>query len=265
VTDRVPVLVFDDGTSTSVVTAQRAVRVASSVTLAAAAESRQRTEVVETLHRAGLDLEIVDLPPRTGIRHALELCGERGIHVAYVPHPGAHPGELLRKCVQAAALHAETGPAALGVRLVHPQGVESGPVVQIDPIDTDAGFAALFAARLAVSTGVPLHLLHVGEREVRDGPTGRALEAEREARELILDHHPVLETDLHGDPVAVALQKAAGASAVVVGFGGLTARGRKLTAPDELPDAVLETPDGRLAHQLARDAATDLMVVIDRW
>ncbi len=92
----------------------------------------------------------------------------------------------------------------------------------------------------------------------------RSADALRQARELIAENDiPTYDQTTDDDPSASAIESADAASAVVIGIGGLTISGRKPTAPDELPNRVLETPDGHLAHELSRHVDTDLVVVCD--
>lgn len=260
--DRIPVLVYDDGTSGGTVAMDRALGLASRVVLATRHESPNRSRNTTVADDADIPVTVVDLAPGTGIRHSLDLCAQEGIYVACVPHVDVHPGEQLRKIIQAAAEDEVKGLPVLAVVVVHPDAPPSGPVVELDPAHTDAGFAALFAAGLAGSTHQPLHILRLaGDRSDIDT---RAADALHEARELIAEADiPVYEQDTDSHPLDTAMHHAYGASAVVIGLGGFTVRGRKLTAPDELPDSVLESHDGHLAHELARHATTDLVVVCD--
>lgn len=260
--DRIPVLVFDDGGSDASVAMDRALGVAARIVLATAAGSPNHGRFITAADEAGIPVVVERLGPRTGIRHALALCAEHEIHLAFVPRPLEHAGQHLRKVVQAAAQDERRGLHVLAVSIVHPDTPTTGPVVELDPAHVDAGFAALFAAGLAGSTHRPLHILRLaGDHDDADT---RALDALQEARRLITEREiAVLDDTTEGDPVATALEHARGASAVVMGLGGFTVRGRKLLAPDELPDAVLETPDGHLAHRLAADAPTDVVLVLD--
>ncbi len=260
--DRIPVLVFDDGSAGGTTAMDRALGVASRIVLATAHGSPNHTRNVTAADRAGIPVVVDRLGPHTGIRHALALCAQHGIHLAFVPRPDEHPGQYLRKIVQAAAQDERRGLHVLAVSIVHPDAPTSGPVVELDPAHVDAGFAALFAAGFAGSTHRPLHILRLtGDRSDADA---RALDALLEARRLITEHDiAVLDEPVEGEPVESALDHAQGASAVVMGLGGFTVRGRKFLAPDELPDSVLETPDGHLAHRLGEDARTDLVLVLD--
>jgi hypothetical protein len=261
-TDRIPVVVYDDGTPTGAIAMQRALDVASRIVLAVADRSPNHTANVTAADRAGVPVEVVNLAADTGIRHALALCAEHDIYFAYVPAPAAHPGEQLRKIVQAAA-HAEAaGLPVLAVRVVHPDAPSAGPVVEIDPAHADTGFVALLAAGLAATTGRPLHIVRLaGDRSNADT---RSEDALQQARELIAaDDIAVYDQSDEGDPLSTAAQYAHGASAVVLGIGGLTVHGRNPIRPDELPNSVLRTADGELAHHVARESATDLIVVCD--
>jgi hypothetical protein len=260
--DRIPALVFDDGGPNGAVTFDRALTVASRIVLATADRSPHRDRNIAAADDAGIPVEPVDLAPRTGIRHALALCARDEIYLAVVPHPPRRRGELLRKIVQAAADDQAEGLPVLAVQIVHPDAPSHGPVVDLDPAHADAGFAALFAAGLAGSTSRPLHIVRLaGDRSNADT---RAADALHEARRLIATADiPVFDETTATDPLDTAVARAAGASAVVVGLGGFTAPGGKLLAPDELHDSVLESADGRLAHELARRASTDLVVVCD--
>lgn len=262
--DRIPVLVFDDGGETAPDAFDRAAEVASSVVLATVHDSTNRSLLGARADELGLPTDIVELPRHTGIRHALELCAERQVFVACVPHPLRHEGELLRKCVQSVARAGEFSMPSLAVRIVRPGPPTTGPVVELTPARTDAGFVALFAVGLAISTRQSLQIVRLGDDGV-DETEVRASAALDEARRLIAeDHVPVLdERDPTHDWLAAALRDATDASAVVVGLGGFTVRGRKLTAPDEIPDGVLETREGRLVHELVRHVPGDVVVVID--
>ncbi len=142
-TDRIPVLVYDDGTANGRITMDRALPVASQILLAIAVRSPNQTRNVEAADHAGIPVEVVGLTAHTGIRHALALCAERDICLAHVPHPGQHPGEQLRKIIQAASENETNGQPVLAVRIVHPDAPQHGPVVEIDPAHADSGFAAL--------------------------------------------------------------------------------------------------------------------------
>lgn len=260
--DRIPVLVFDDGTPNAPITMRRALDHASHVVLAASSGSPNTAEHLTDAEAVGIPLEVVDLEPATGIRHALALCGEREIYSAYVPSVDAHPGEQLRKIIQAAAQSETVGLPVLAVTVVHPDAPSSGPVVELDPPHADAGFASLFAAGLAGTTRSPLHVLRLaGDRSEADIRSTDALHEARAA--IVRDEIAVYEQDGERDALDEALESAIGARAVVLGFGGVTISGRKLTHPDELPDSVLERPDGHLAHELLRRISTDLVVVCD--
>jgi len=261
-TDRIPVLVFDDGTSAGADALDRALAVASRLVLVNAHQTPNHTRNIAAADGAGVPVEVVNLPKHQGIRHALALCAEQDIYLAHVPHPGGHPGEMLRKIVQAAAAGEASGLPVLAVRIVCPDTSGTGPVLEIDPAASDAGFASLFAAGLAATTGRPLHILRLaGDRSDADL---RAADALQHARRVIADNDiPTYDHSTHDDPVATALEYADSSSAVVLGLGGITITGRKPTAPDELPDSVLESTDGHLAHQLAQHAASDLVVVLD--
>lgn len=260
--DRIPVLVFDDGTPNARVTMRRALDHASHVVLAVSSPTPNTTDNLADAEAAGIPVEVVELSASTGIRHALALCGERDIYSAYVPTVDAHPGEYLRKIIQAAAQSETVGLPVLAVTIVHPDAPSSGPVVELDPAHAEAGFASLFAAGLAGTTRSPLHVLRLaGDRSAADVRSAEALHAARTS--IAHDEVAVYEQDGEHDPIDEAIASADGARAVVLGFGGVTISGRKLIRPDELPDSALELPDGRLAHALARQISTDLVVVCD--
>jgi hypothetical protein len=261
-TDRIRVLVFDDGTPNGAVALDRALSVASRVVLVNADKTPNHTRNVAAADEAGIPVEVVNLPRHQGIRHALALCAEHDVYVAFVPRVEEHVGEQLRKIVQAAAGNEASGLPVLAVHTVHGEAPSTGPVVEIDQADSDSGFNALFAAGLACTTDQPLHILRLaGDRSEADL---RAADALHEARQLIAEGDvPTYDQSTDGDPVAVALEHADGASAVVIGVGGMTITGRKPTAPDEVPDSVLETPEGHLLHELARHAPTDVVIVLD--
>lgn len=260
--DRIPVLVYDDGTPAGAITMDRALQVASRIVLASTHRSPNHTRNVTAADDAGIPVTVQNLERDTGIRHALAHCADEEIYLAHVPHPRSHPGALLRKIIQAAADNEADGLPVLAVHITHPDAPGTGPVVELDPAHSNAGFAALFAAGLAGSLDTPLHILRLaGDRTDVDT---RAADALHQARQLVTDNEiAVYDHPTDGDPLDTALRYAHGAAAVVIGLGGFTVRGRKLTAPDELPDAVLQTPDGHLAHHLARHAPTDLVVVLD--
>lgn len=260
--DRIPVLVFDDGTPRGAAALDRALDVASHVVLVNAHRTPNHTRNVAAADDADVPVEVVNLPANQGIRHALAECVDRDVYLAIVPAVDDHTGSYLRRIIQAAAASEVRGHPVLAVQMVRDGPAPTGPVVEIDPAETDSGFAFLFAAGLAATTGSPLHILHLaGDRSHVDV---RHADALHRARRLIADDHiPTYEQNTDDDPVDSALDHARGASAVVVGLGGVTITGRKATAPDELPDSVLETPDGRLLHALARHAESDVVVVLD--
>ncbi|WP_040491850.1 hypothetical protein [Ilumatobacter nonamiensis] len=260
--DRIPVLVFDDGTPNARAAMTRALDHAAEIVLATASDSPNTAANRADAADAGVPIDIVELAPHTGIRHALALCGERDIYAAYVPRVERHPGEFLRKIIQAAAQSEVEGLPVLAVTIVHPDAPTTGPVVELDPAHADAGFAALFAAGLAGTTRSPLHVLRLaGDRSNADTRSADALHAARVA--IAHDEIAVYEQDGERDSFDDAIESSHGARAVVVGFGGVTIRGRKATHPDELPDSTLELPDGRLAHLLSQQISTDLVVVCD--
>lgn len=239
--DRVPVLVYDDGTPNGVVAMKRALQVASRVLLVVAQGSPNHTPNVVLADEHGIPVLVEHLPARSGIRHALRHCADNHVHVAFVPHPDEHPGEYLRKIIQAAADAETAGVPVLAVDVVHPDATTKGPVLELDAAHSDAGFAALFAAGLAGSLHTGLHLLRLaGDRTDADV---RAVDALQQARQLVADNDiAVYDHPTDSDPLETALHYTQGTSAVVMGLGGFTVRGRKLSAPDELPNAVLETP-----------------------
>jgi len=264
----IPVLVFDDGTPWALTACERALEIASELVLAFDASSDNRSSIESLARRHDVAVDAVRLDYHQGIRHALALCGERGIYVAYVPTPLRHPGRVLRKCVQAVGRAGDATIPALAVRFVRPAPPTPGPVVEITPARTDAGFVALFAIGLAISTLQPLHIVRLADRDGADAPDDAAVRAATaldQARLMIArDVVPVLdERQPAADWVSAALSQSAATSAIVVGLGGLEVRGRKLTAPDELPYAVLETASGHLVHELVRRAESDVVVVVD--
>lgn len=264
-TQRVRIAVFDDGTPTSVVACERAIELADELLIVHLHESPQRDHIEALAGRAEVSATLYDLERHEGIRHALAVAAAHGVSVAYVPAPDEHPGEMLRKCVQAVGQAGDELLPALAVRFVRPDS-RSGPVVEVTPARTDAGFVALFAIALAISTEKPLHILRLDDDEVvLDDVELRATEALDDARRLIAaDVVPVLdEHSRSADWLADVLAQGSDASAVVVGLGGVEVRGRKWTAPSQLPDAVLETRSGNLVHELLRHLPTDLVVVID--
>jgi hypothetical protein len=265
-TDRIPVLVFDDGTTGTMAACERALEVASELVVPSVRDSPNRDAVVALAERKGVGIEVVPLDRHEGIRHALALCADRGIYLAHVPAPERHHGEALRKCVQAVGRAGDETLPALAVRFVRPDAAGGGPVVEITPARTDAGFVTLFAIGLAISTGRPLHIVRLADDAAQaDEAAVRAAEALDAARRLIArDVVPVLdELQPSTDWVAAALSESVDCSALVAGLGGLEVRGRKLSAPDELPDAVLRTSAGHLVHELLRLAESDVIVVID--
>ena len=184
------------------------------------------------------------------------------IHLAFVPRVEVHRDRYVRRIVQAAGECQQAGHGVLAVAIVHPDTVVTGPVVELDPAHSDSGFAALFAAGLAGTLERPLHILRLpGDRT---GAPVRDADALERARRFITEHDvAAFDEDVDGDPLAIARYHAEGASAVVLALGGFTVHGRKPTAPSELPDAVLRTPDGELAHALVGGAPTDVVLVLD--
>ena len=261
-TDRIPVLVYDDGTRNGLKAMDRALAVASRVVLAVSHESENHPRNVTAADDAGIQVVVERLTAHTGVRHALRLCVDHEVFVAFVPTVTDETDDLVRKIVQAAAESEHDGLPVLAVQIVHPEAPSFGPVVEIDPAHADSGFTALFAAGLAASTRLPLHIVRLaGDRTHADV---RATEALHRARQLIADSDiAVLDDTTDGDPIETALEHAAGASAVVVGLGGFDVEGRKLLSPGELPNAVMQTPDGRIARELVRHANTDVVIVLD--
>ncbi len=262
---RIHILVFDDGTATAVTAATRAAQLADELLVVSAHGSPNRSAIGAMTATATIPTEFLQLERHEGIRHALAVAAERGLCVAYVPTPTEHPGQVLRKCVQAVGTAGDEALPALAVRFVR-EREQDGPVVEVTPAQTDAGFVALFAICLAMSTEQPLHILRLADDDMVDDEVDvRATEQLDVARAMIArDGVPVLdEWDLSDDWSGEVRAEAADASAVVVGLGGLAVTGRKWTAPTELPDAVLETRSGALVHDLVRDHPGDVVVVID--
>jgi len=82
--DRIPVLVFDDGSADATVAMDRALEVASRVVLATASGSPNHARNVAAADRAGIPVVVDRLGRHTGIRHALapgtrwrRRCGNR--------------------------------------------------------------------------------------------------------------------------------------------------------------------------------------------
>ena len=260
--DRIPVLVFDDGTPDAAVTMRRALRVASRIVYGVTPNSPNHTTNIAAADAAQIPVVVEPLSDHSDVRDALALCPDHGIYVAYVTHPGEHTGVLLRNVIQACARDEYARLPVLAVHIVHPDAPDTGPVVELDPAHSDAGFAALFAAGLAASLHTPLHILRLtGDRADSDL---RAADALHRARQLITDQNlAVYHHDTNRQPFDAAVHYAHGAYAVVMGLGGFAVSGHKLTHPSQLPNRVLDTPDGQLAHHLTRHAPTDTVVVLD--
>ena len=260
--DRIPVLVHDDGTPNATITMQRALRVASRIVYAVGPNSANHTTNIAAADAAHIPVTVETLPERSDARDALAVCPDHDTYLAYLTHPGEHTGALLRNIIQAAARDDYARLPVLAVHIAHPDAPHTGPVVELDPAHSDAGFAALFAAGLAASLHTPLHILRLaGDRSDADL---RAADALHQARQLIADEHlAVYHHDTDRPPLDAAIHYANGAYAVVMGIGGFAVSGHKLTHPNQLPNRVLDTPDGQLAHHLTQHANTDVVVVLD--
>lgn len=260
--DRIPVLVFDDGSPGGVLAVDRALAVASRIVLAMSPSSPNHTRNVAASDAAEVPVQVIVLGARDDVHDAICRCADESIHLAFVPRPGDRPGQYVRRIVQAAGECQQAGHGVLAVSIVHPDAATTGPVVELDPAHSDSGFAALFAAGLAGTLGRPLHILRLpGDRAAAPVRDPDALDR---ARRFITDHDvAAFDEHVDGDPIITARQHAAGASSVVLALGGFTVHGRKPTAPSEIPDAVLQTPDGELAHALVDDAPSDIVLVLD--
>lgn len=260
--DHIPVLVYDDGTPGGALAFDRAVLVAARIVLAMVPASPNHTRNIAAADDAGVPVHVVVLGADAGVHAAIRLCADESIHLAFVPRPDTHPGRYARAIIQAAGECQEAGHGVIAVSIVHPDAVTTGPVVELDPAHSDSGFASLFAAGLAGTLGRPLHILRLpGDRTNAPVRDPQALDR---ARRFITDHDvAAFDEHVDGDPIVTARHHADGASSVVLALGGFTVHGRKPTAPSEIPDAVLRTTDGQLAHALLRDAPTDIVVVLD--
>ena len=260
--DRIPVLVYDDGTSGGALAIERAVHVASRIVLAMRSGSPNHTHNVATADHAGVPVDVVVLGGGDDVHDAICRCADESIHLAFVPRPTGDPGRYVRRIVQAAGECQHAGHGVLAVSIVHPDAATTGPVVELDPAHSDSGFASLFAAGLAGTLQRPLHILRLpGDRTNAPIRDPQALDR---ARRFITEHDvAAFDEHVDGDPIVSARQHAAGASSVVLALGGFTVHGRKPTTPSEIPDAVLRTTDGELALALVAGAATDVVLVLD--
>ncbi|MEQ8437195.1 MAG: hypothetical protein RIB65_06850 [Ilumatobacter fluminis] len=260
--DRIPVLVYDDGSPGGVIAFDRALDVAARIVVAMTPASPNHTRNVAAADHAGTPVHVVVLGAGDDVHDAICRCADESIHLAFVPRPAEHPGRYVRRIVQAAGECQQAGHGVLAVSVVHPDATVTGPVVELDPAHSDSGFAALFAAGLAGTLGRPLHILRLpGDRTNAPVRDPQALDR---ARRFITDHDvAAFDEDVDGDPIVTARYHADGASSVVLALGGFTVHGRKPTAPSEIPDAVLRTPDGEIAHSLVADAPADIVLVLD--
>ncbi len=294
-------LIFDDGSETARHLTARARPVSSEVVLVCAAASPNREAIAREIASWGVPVTVHRLAAHEGIRHAIARAAETATMVAFVPDPGAHRGRLLRKCVQAVARASRFQLPALAVHLVRDAPLAAGPVCAVAGPAGDGDVVDLVAVALATSVGAPLRRISVGpavghaapgpDVGERDGAEPASVEsdaepdgaepasvesgAEPDGAEPGLGGAPddVVEAISHRrlstlPPRRVAdvdgvVSHVTGARAVVVGLGDLEVSGRRWTAPDELPDSVLETEVGRLVHALADVAPCDVVVVID--
>ena len=260
--DHIPVLVYDDGTPGGALAFDRAIQVASRIVLATAPASVNQPRNTAAADEAGVPLRLVTLDERADVYDAISRCIDESTHLVFVPHPDTQPGRYVRRIVQSAGECQQAGHGVLAVSIVHPDASDTGPVVELDPAHSDSGFASLFAAGLAGTLARPLHILRLpGDRT--DAPV-RDPEALDRARRFITEHQvAAFDEDVDGDPIVTARHHAGGASSVVLALGGFTVHGRKPTAPSEIPDAVLRTSDGELAHALVGEASADVVLVLD--
>jgi hypothetical protein len=257
----IDLLVFDDGSQLAVEALYRAAAVASSMVVASAPGSENPPLLAKVARRAGIVADQLTLPKGSDVRDALEVCIGRGIAVAVVPHPGQHPGRLLRKCVQAAAAQNGSGRRELAVHIVVHDAAPDGPIILMSRSSVGSGSATRLAVRMAIATECELALVRLPD--AGDEQAVRQATALAEAHRLVEEHRVRVRNLTIDTPDPATIARAArGARAVVFEFGGFDVHGRKLLAPDELPDRVLESPDGRILHEIARDTATDLVVVI---
>ena len=260
--DRIPVLVYDDGTPGGALALDRAVRVASRLVLAMSPGSPNHTRNIAAADHAGVAVHVNVLGAGDDVHDAIRRCADESIHLAFVPRPTGDPGRSVRRIVQAAGECQQAGHGVLAVSIVNPDAASAGPVVELDPAHSDSGFASLFAAGLAGTLERPLHILRLpGDRT--NAPI-RDPEALDRARRFITEHGvAAFDEHVDGDPIASARHHADGASSIVLALGGFTVHGRKPMTPSEIPDAVLRTTDGELALALVADASADVVLVLD--
>ncbi|MGB9345451.1 MAG: hypothetical protein WCA90_05415, partial [Ilumatobacteraceae bacterium] len=258
-------LIFDDGTTTARHALERARPVSAEVTLVCSHESANRTWFEEQLTPWGVPFQVHQLDAHQGIRHAISIGASASVTVIFVPDPGSHRGALVRKCVQGvgAASHFELPAAA--IHIVRDAPVVEGPIAVVGTPDRRDGFADLLGAAFAASVQTSLQRVVVGPDVSPEIVEHQSQSLIDDASRLVTQGHvPTLPASRVAelDPSAVTSQ-IEGARAAVVGFGGFEVKGHKWTAPDEIPDSVLETDLGRLVHVLADSAPCDVVVVID--
>jgi len=130
-----------------------------------------------------------------------------------------------------------------------------------DEVEDEAETGVDLGERVVIEWADPFGELALVEGDDLGDVDDRVLRQARSTRRY--DDIAVYDQSDDGDPIETAAQYSRGASAMVLGIGGLAVRGRNPIRPDELPNSVLRTADGELAHHVARESATDLIVVCD--
>ena len=258
-------LIFDDGSPTALRLLERARPVSSEIVLVSVHESANHRRLEGEIASWGVRLTIHQLDRAQGIRHALEYAAEHSAMVAFVPDPGEHRGAMVRKAIQAYAKAPHFELPAVAIHIVRDGPVSDGPIVLVAQPDRDDGFANLLATAFAATVDAPLRTMIVGEELANERAVSVAPALSQEAADAIGRGAVTVLPSVHVgiDQTDAVLESLSDVRAAVVGFGGFDVRGRKWTAPDELPDSVLETELGQLVHSLVNDAACDVVIVID--
>ena len=258
-------LIFDDGSPTALRIPERARPVSSEIILVSVHESENHSRLEGEIASWGVRLTSHQLDRSQGIRHALEYAAEHSAMVAFVPDPGDHRGAMVRKAIQAFAKAPHFELPAVAVHVVRDVPVSDGPIVLIAQPDRDDGFANLLATAFAATVDAPMCTMTVGEELANERAVSVAPALSQEAADAIGRGAVRVLPGVHVgiDQTQAVLETLAGSRAAVVGFGGFEVKGRKWTAPDELPDSVLESELGQLVHSLVNDASSDVVIVID--